>query len=257
MSVADLFKLNGKVAVMTGASKGLGKAMALALADMGADILLFARSDMSDLKDEIAGKGTKAFVVNGDVTKEEDVRKAIDAAVQELGGLDILVNNAGVVEDPPQLVHEMTKEQWERVLNVDVTGTFLFSREALKVMVKQKSGKIINISSIWGFTGSCMFPGAGYCAAKGAVINFTKEMAKQYAEYGINVNCIAPGFFTTDVAGGVYHDQEFIKAAHDFIPMKRIAEPDELAGTVVFLASDASNYLTGATIVVDGGYLTI
>ncbi len=256
MSVIDLFKLNGKVALVTGASKGLGKAMALALADVGADVLLFARSDMSDIKNAIEGKGSKAFAVRGDVTKEEDVTKAVDAAVQELGGLDILVNNAGIVEEP-QMVHELPTEQWESAINVDVTGTFFFSREALKIMVKQKSGKIINISSIWGFTGSPMFPGIGYCTSKGAVINFTKELAKQYAEYGINVNCIAPGFFKTDVAGGVYHDKEFMASAMVFIPMKRIAEPDELAGTVVFLASDAANYMTGSIIVVDGGYLTI
>lgn len=256
MKVIDLFKLSGKVALVTGASKGLGRSMALALAGMGADVLLFARSDMSGLKSETESLGSKAVVVNGDVTKEEDVRKAIAVAVQELGRLDILVNNAGIVEQP-QMVHELPTEQWESVIKVDVTGTFLFCREALKVMVKQKSGKIINISSIWGFAGSCMFPGAGYCTSKGAIINFTRELAKQYAEYGINVNCIAPGFFKTDIAGGVYHDQEFIGASLNFIPMKRIAEPDELAGTVVFLASEASNYLTGSTIVVDGGYLTI
>lgn len=256
MSLLDLFKLNGKVALVTGASKGLGKAMALGLAEVGADVLLFARSEMSKLKSEIEGKGGKAFAVSGDVTKEEDVTKAVDAAVQELGGLDILVNNAGIVEQS-LMAHELPTEEWENIFKVDVTGTFLFCREALKIMARQKSGKIINISSIAGFTGHPLFPCAGYCAAKGAVVNLTRELGKQYAEYGININCIAPGFFSTEIAGGAYHDPEFIKASLKQIPMKRIATPDELAGTAVFLASDASNYITGATIVVDGGCLTV
>jgi 2-deoxy-D-gluconate 3-dehydrogenase len=256
MGVIDLFKLDGKVALVTGASRGLGRDFALTLADMGADVVLFARSEMSNLKNEIEKKGRKALVVNGDVGNEKDVQRAVDLAVEKFGGIDILVNNAGVTEQP-RMAHEFSTEEWENTLRVDLTGTFLFCREALKSMVKKKSGKIINISSVFGFVGSPFFPAVGYCAVKGGVINMTRELAKQYAAYGINVNCIAPGAFKTDVQGGVYDDPEFVKMLSSGIPMKRIAEPSELAGTLVFLASNASSYITGQTIVVDGGALVV
>jgi len=255
MGVLDLFKLDGKVALVTGASRGLGRAFALALADVGADVVLFARSDMATVKKEVEAKGRKALIVNGSVTDEADVKGAVIAAVKEFGGIDILVNNAGSGEQP-HIAHELPLTEWEDTIKVDLTGTFIFSKEVLKEMVKKKSGKIINISSIWGLSASSALPFVAYCAAKGGVINLTKELAKQYAPYGITVNCVAPGLFKTTVGGGLYHIPEIAKAWETFTPMKRIATPEELDGTMVYLASAASDYLTGATILVDGGFLT-
>ncbi len=255
MGVLDLFKLDGKVALVTGASKGLGRSFASALADAGADVVLFARSDMTAVKEEIESKGRKALIINGSVTDEADVKRAVDAAVREFGKIDVLVNNAGGTERP-HMAHELPLNEWEDIIKVDLTGTFLFSKEVLKEMVKRRSGKIINISSMWGLAASCAFPASAYCAAKGGVVNLTRELAKQYAPYGITVNCVAPGFFKTDIAGGIYHDPEITEAWETFVPMKRLATPEELNGTIVYLASAASDYLTGSIILVDGGVLT-
>jgi len=260
MLLKDFFDLSGKVAIITGAASGLGVAFAEAMAEAGADVAI-ADIDTQGL-DETAEKikriGRKCLAVACDVTKEEDVSKMTAKVVDTFGRLDILFNNAGIADrtdtSTPKLMHEYATEWWNRVLAVDLQGVFYCAREALKVMVKQKSGKIINIASIWGLAGSSSIkPIPAYCAAKGAVVNLTRELGLEYASLGINVNAICPGFYVTKI--GKIGDPNFFDAVTKFTPMGRIAYPDELKGTAIFLASSASDYICGQTLVSDGGIL--
>jgi len=257
MRYPDMFDLNNKIALVTGASSGLGVAFANAMAEAGAHVAC-ADIDMQGLAEtvkQVEGLGKKALAIACDVTKEDDVVAMVRKTVDAFGRLDIIFNNAGISDntnDVPKRLHEYDTAWWNRVIAVDLQGVFYCCREALKVMVKQKSGKIINVASVWGLSGSsAIIPVPAYCSAKGAVVNLTRELGLEYAPFGINVNALCPGFYVTRLGG--YDDPEFMKTIRAFIPMGREAQPEELKAAAIFLASAASDYMCGQTIVTDGG----
>jgi len=224
------------------------------MAEAGADVVC-ADIDEDGLARTAAGVealGRRAVIVRCDVTDETQVVATVQRGAAELGRLDILFNNAGVADAEQWLLHEYPTDEWRRVLAIDLEGVFLCAREALKVMVGQGSGKVINVASMWGLAGSSsLFPAPAYTAAKGAVVNLTRELGLQYATRGVQVNALCPGFYRTNL--GPYDDPEFVAALEGFIPMGRIAAAEEIRGPALFLASPASDYMTGQTLVMDGG----
>jgi len=257
MKYPEMFDLTDKIALVTGAAHGLGVAFSLAMAEAGAHVAC-ADINFEGLATTVAaveGLGRKALAIRCDVTKEDEVTTMVQKIVDTFGRIDILFNNAGLSDNTigvPKRLHECSTETWNRVISVDLQGAFYCAREVLKVMVKQGSGKIINVASIWGLTGSSgVIPVPAYCSAKGAMVNLTRELGIEYAPLGINVNALCPGFYMTGLGG--YDDPEFMKFIRAYIPMGRAAQPNELAGAAVFLASSASDYMCGQTIVTDGG----
>ncbi len=257
MRYPEMFDLTDKVALVTGAAHGLGVAFSLAMAEAGAHVACadINFGGLASTVTAVEGLGQRAVAIKCDVTKEDDVVAMVQKTFDTFGRLDILFNNAGLSDntiDTPKRLHECSTETWNSVISVDLQGAFYCAREALKVMVKQKSGKIINVASIWGLTGSsAVIPVPAYCSAKGAMVNLTRELGIEYAPFGINVNALCPGFYVTGLGG--YNDPEFMKFIQAYIPMGRAAQPEELAGAAVFLASRASDYMCGQTIVTDGG----
>lgn len=256
MNIIKLFDLSGKAALVTGSAMGLGRTQSLALAEMGADV---ACADINDEKNEETVKmirelGRRSMGIKANVSEEQEVKRMVEQVVKEFGKIDILFNNAGVA-GPIKASHQYSLQEWEEVMSVDLRGVFLCAREVIKVMLEKGiAGKIINIASTWGLNSSAMlYPCVAYCAAKSAVVNLTRQLGVEYAPYGICVNAIAPGFVETEVAGGVMHDPKTQEELARIIPKKRHAQPKELEGLVVFLASKASDYITGTTIVFDGG----
>jgi len=252
MRVQELFDLNGKVAIVTGGSIGLGRQMAEALAEAGADLVLCARKKERCEKaaKELETLGADVLALGCDVKKPAEVQSVLDATVERFGRLDILINNAGTSWGAP--VEEMTLEQWNKVIETNLTGTFLFSQAAGKVMVPQKSGKIINITSVAGIHGAPpSFQAIGYHASKGGVIAFTKDLACKWGQHNIQVNAIAPGWFPTNMSAVVIerNRETFLKR----LPLGRFGGENDLKGAAVFLASAASDFVTGHVLVVDGG----
>lgn len=243
-------RLLGKKALVTGASRGIGRAIALELAKQGADVgVNFAGSEAKALEvvDEIKAMGRESFAIQCDVSNSESVTNMVKETIERFGKLDILVNNAGITKD--NLIMRMKEEEWDDVLNINLKGVFLCTKSVTRQMMKQRSGRIINIASIVGVSGN---PGqANYVAAKAGVIGLTKTSAKELASRGITVNAIAPGFITTEMTDKLSEDiqNEMLK----IIPLAQFGEPQDIANTVVFLASDESRYITGQTIHVDGG----
>jgi NAD(P)-dependent dehydrogenase (short-subunit alcohol dehydrogenase family) len=256
MSLPHPFNLDGRVAVVTGAASGLGIEFSEAMAEAGADVVC---SDVNEgaceeTAERVRGLGRDALAVRCDVSKEDDVKAMVERAVERFGGVDVLFNNAGIADAAP--VHEYPTENWHQVIDVDLHGVYYCARECLKVMVGQGSGKIINVASIWGLAGaSSVFPIPAYNAAKGAVVNLTRELGLEYATQGIQVNAICPGFFRSRLAGGAYDDPDFVSAITEFTPMKRVAEASEIRGAAIFVASAASENMTGQMLVLDGGVL--
>lgn len=241
-------RLRGQVAIVTGASRGIGQAVALALAAEGANLVVnYASSSAAAEKvvNQIIEGGGNAIALQADVSKADQVDALIAAAMEKWGRVDILVNNAGITRDT--LLLRMKPEDWQAVIDLNLTGVFLCTRAASKIMLKQRAGRIINISSVAGQMGN---PGqANYSAAKAGVIGFTKTVAKELASRGITVNAVAPGFIATDMTMGLKSD-EILK----FIPLGRYGQAEEVAGLVRFLAADAAAaYITGQVINVDGG----
>jgi NAD(P)-dependent dehydrogenase (short-subunit alcohol dehydrogenase family) len=258
MNVMKMFDLTGKVAVITGAGNGLGYEFAEAMAEAGADVVC-GDIDVKGCErtaERVRQLGRKALVVRCDVTREAEVAALFQAADKEFGQVDVAFANAGIADPVPQPLHDYPTDNWNAVVAVNLTGVFFTDREALKIMARQKRGKLINVASMWGLAGaSSVFPIPAYNATKGAVVNLTRELALEYAPMNIQVNAICPGFFRTRLAGGAYDDPEFVRAISAFTPMGRVAEASEMKGTALYLASDASSYTTGLMLVTDGGCL--
>lgn len=244
----NLQRLSGQVAIVTGASRGIGRAIALALATEGAKVVVnYASSSTAaeELTAEIIAAGGEAIALGADVSQAPQVDKLIDDTMKKWGRVDILVNNAGITRDT--LLLRMKPEDWQSVIDLNLTGVFLCTRSVSKIMLKQKSGRIISITSVAGQMGN---PGqANYSAAKAGVIGFTKTVAKELASRGITVNAVAPGFITTDMTKDL-KSEDILK----YIPLGRYGKPEEIAGMVKFLAADAAaSYITGQVFNVDGG----
>src|SRR6266436_3984502 len=252
MSVKQLFDLSGRVAIITGGAVGLGRQMADALAEMGANLVLCARKKerCQQAAEELQRFGVKTLALACDVKDPASIWEVVDTTRAQFGRIDILINNAGVSWGAP--VEEMTLEQWNKVIETNLTGTFLCSQAVGRVMIAQRRGKIINIASVAGLRGSPpRFSAIGYSASKGGVIIFTKDLACKWGMHNIQVNAIAPGWFPTDMSGKIIErNKEMLLTG---IPAGRFGGPDDLKGAAVFLASDASNFVNGNILVVDGG----
>lgn len=250
-NVFELFRLDGKVAVVTGGGKGLGEAIAYALAGAGAEVAVAGKtlSNVSRVADNIRKMGRKSLALQVDVRDESEVQRMIDTVVAEFGHLDILVNNAGVASVGP--ITEFPTELWEYIMDTNAKGVFLCAKEAAKVMIRQRRGKIINISSLQGSVGRSGDP--AYAASKAAVNLMTMSMACEWAKYGICVNAIAPTWCWTDLTRSALSQENFYEGLRKRIPAERAGNPEDLFGIVVFLASDASNFINGAIIPLDGG----
>ncbi len=251
--ILEKFNLKGKVAIVTGASSGLGKGMALALSEAGADLVIVSRRLhlLQEVAKLINKKDQKCFCFSADVSKKEQVEHTVEEAVKIFGKIDILVNTAGI--NRRNLVENFSEEDWDAVINTNLKGTFLFLQAVGKVMINQNKGKIINIASMTSIIGGENIP--AYSASKGGISQLTKAFAVAWAKYNINVNAIGPGWFKTPMTKSLYEDKDRNSQTLSRIPMKRWGLPEDLAGAVVFLASEASDYVTGVTIYVDGGYL--
>jgi 3-oxoacyl-[acyl-carrier protein] reductase len=245
----NLRSLRGQVAIVTGASRGIGRAIALELATQGAYIIVnYASSSRAAeaLVEEVTSAGGQALALQADVSQAEQVDALFKSVMEKCDRIDILVNNAGITRDT--LLLRMKLEDWQAVIDLNLTGVFLCTRAASKIMLKKRSGRIINITSVAGQMGN---PGqANYSAAKAGVIGFTKTVAKELASRGITVNAVAPGFIATDMTSKLSNTEEILK----FIPLNRYGQPEEVAGMVRFLAADpAAAYITGQVFNVDGG----
>ena len=252
VNVKQLFDLSGRVAVVSGGSIGLGRQMAEGLAEMGANLVLCARKKerCEQAAEELRALGVQTLALGCDVKDKAAIQEVVDATLAKFGRIDILINNAGVSWAAP--VEEMTLEQWDKVLSTNLTGTFLFSQAAGKAMLAQRSGKIINIASVAGLGGaSAELQAIGYHASKGGVIAFTKDLACKWAPHNIQVNAIAPGWFPTHMSDWVIEHRR--DSLLEKIPSGRFGSDHDLKGAAVFLASDASAYVTGHVLVVDGG----
>ena len=248
----ELFSLQGKVAIVTGAGRGLGRSMALALADAGADIVAASRTatEIESLRDEIRALGRRAEAITCDATNEADCQRLADETVGRLGRVDILVNNAGINIRKPVL--ELSHEEYRQVLATNLEGYFLCARAVGARLVGQGHGKVINISSIMGRV--ALANQAAYASSKGAIEQLTKVLAIEWAPNNVQVNAIGPTYFETELTRPLFDDPERNAFITQRTPMGRWGQPEELAGAVIFLASEASNYVTGHTLMVDGGW---
>lgn len=259
--VLDLFRLDGRVALVTGAGGGLGRVLAVALAEAGAnvgcaDLNEAAASETAEL---VRARGRRAVVVGGSVTDEAALATAVAAIVQDLGGLDIAFANAGLAETPRHRLVDAPLSAWQRIIDVDLTGVFLTAQAAARVMVPRGRGKIIATASIMGLVGHFDGLARAYGAAKGGVVNLVRTLAIELAPHNIQVNALAPTFLQTNIGGGLLAGQTeesraFLARVRDRTPIGRFGRPEEVAGAAVFLASSASDLVTGITLPVDGGW---
>ncbi|WP_251552417.1 SDR family oxidoreductase [Neobacillus muris] len=249
----DLFSLKGQTAIVTGGGRGLGKQIAEAFADAGANVVVCSRNVevCHELCESLKQKGVQSLAVQCDVSNEDDIQRVVDAAMEEFGRIDILVNNSGTSWGAPAL--EMPVDKWDKVMDINLKGVFLFSQKAGRIMKEQRSGKIINIASIAGMGGQdpLVMDAIGYSVSKGAVITLTKDLAVKLAPYHVHVNAIAPGFFPTKMTKAIlgYSGQKILERT----PAGRFGSDSDIKGPALFLASAASDYVYGHVLVVDGG----
>jgi 2-deoxy-D-gluconate 3-dehydrogenase len=248
----EIFSLKGKKAFVSGASRGLGREMALTLAEAGADVALASRNieALSETATLIKGMGREALVCPMDISKLDDIEKAVNDAVKAFGLIDILINNSGIAGEVS--VAEMTEEKWDRVMDVNLKGHVFCTKAVGRHMIENKYGKIINIASIAGIIG--VIYSSPYCVAKAGLILFTKTLALEWARYNIQVNALCPGYFLTDLNRDFFQTPAGQKVISK-IPMRRLAEVKEIRGATLLLASDASSFMTGSVVVVDGGHI--
>ncbi|MGY0694481.1 SDR family oxidoreductase [Virgibacillus sp. FSP13] len=253
MSVLDLFKLDGKTAIVTGGGRGLGAQIARGFAEAGANVVVCSRklAACEKMSEELKQLGVDSLAFACDVSNPEDVKKVVAGTVDHFGAIDILVNNSGATWGAPVL--DMPFEAWQKVINVNITGTFLMSQEVGKTMIKQNQGKIINIASVAGFGGTDprYMDTIGYNTSKGAVMTFTKDLAVKWGQHNINVNAIAPGFFPTKMSRGLLEQGE--EKILEGTPLNRLGNDADLQGAALFLASKASDFVSGDILAVDGG----
>ena len=249
--ILDKFRLDGKIAVVTGGTKGIGRIIALALAEAGADIVVVSRSPHTDIEKVILDLGRRYLHHPADFTKREQTKNVIPAVVKKMGNLDILVNNAGIIRRSPAVEH--TQEDWDDTIESDLTATFILSQAAGRVMLKKGMGKIINIASVLSFQGGVNV--TAYTAAKHGVVGLTKALANDWASKGVNVNAIAPSFFITSLTEAIQNDPDRSKSITARTPAGRWGTPEDIAGTAVFLASSASDFIHGVVLPVDGGWM--
>ena len=249
----DLF---GKVAIVTGARRGMGRTHALILAKAGAKVVVadISQEDCQKVVEEIEKKKGQALAVKCDVSKKEEVDKMVGAAVKKWGKVDILVNNAGIAQFVPFL--KMTEEEWDKTLDINLKGYFLCAQAAAKEMAKQKAGVIVNIASVAMGQQGVGFPNlAHYCATKGGIVGMTEALAVELAPYNIRVNAISPGLIETPMIDPIKQDKKSMEGLLVRVPLHRVGKPEEVSNLVLFLASDSSSYITGSTVVIDGGWL--
>jgi len=249
--ILDKFRLNGKIAVVTGGTNGIGKVITFALAEAGADIVVVSRSPHPDIEKVMLDLGRRYIHHPADFTKREQTKNVIPAVVQKMGGLDILVNNAGIIRRSPAAEH--TEEDWDDTIESDLTAAFILSQAAGKVMLKKGRGKIINIASVLAFQGGLNV--MAYASAKHGVVGLTRALANDWASKGVNVNAIAPSFFVTRLTEAIRKDPERSKSITARTPAGRWGTPEDIAGAAVFLASPASDFIHGVVLPVDGGWL--
>jgi 2-deoxy-D-gluconate 3-dehydrogenase len=251
--ILEKFKLDGKVAIVTGAARGLGQGIAEGLAEGGADVALVDILDTSETKENIEKLGRKAVSIKADLSKKESVDTIISETLDAFGRIDILFNNAGIIRRAP--ITEFSEKDWDDVININQRTLFFLSQAVAKQMIKHgHGGKIVNTASMLSFQGGILVP--SYTASKSAVMGLTRLMANELSPHGIQVNAIAPGYMATDNTAPLRADKDRNKAILDRIPAGRWGEPEDLKGLAVFLASAASDYVTGYTIAVDGGWLS-
>ena len=252
-----MFNLKNRVAVVSGASSGLGRQMAKALASQGADLVILARrlDKLEELKDELKDSGVRILAIKCDVPSSTDIENAAKEAEKYFGKVDILVNCAGSSKDAGVL--EMKDDEWDFTINTDLTSVFKMTREFANIMKKNNYGRIINIASMYGLVGNDEIPTIAYHASKGGVVNFTRAAAAELAKYNITVNAICPGYFYTELTTSVLDTDYFKAFANNHVPMKRYGREGELNAGAIFLASDEASYVTGVILPIDGGYTCV
>lgn len=252
-----MFDLHGRVAVVTGASSGLGRQMALGFARQGADLVIMARrmEKLEKVAEETKALGVKCLAIKCDVTDTDEVNRAAEETIKYYGKVDILVNNAGASRNAGVL--EMTDEDWDFTMQADLTSVFKVTRAFAKYMVEKRYGRIINIASIYGQVGNTAMDTVAYHSSKGGVINFTRAVAAELAKYNITCNTISPGYFETELTADTLKTESFTKFMEVSVPLRRYGREGELNPAAVFLASDEASYITGQNIKVDGGYTSV
>ena len=252
-----MFNLKGKVAAISGASSGLGRQMAIAFAEAGANLIIMARREekLLELKEELEKENIEVLVIKCDVTKTDDIKNAAKISEDTFSKVDILINCAGSSKDKGVL--DMNDDEWNFTIETDLSSVFKMTREFANIMKKNNYGRIINISSMYGLVGNTKIPTIAYHSSKGGVVNFTRAAAAELAPFNITVNTIAPGYFYTELTTAVLDTDDFQKFAEEHVPMKRYGKEGELNAAAIFLASDEASYVTGVILPVDGGYTCV
>lgn len=255
--MSELFSLKGKVALVTGASSGLGVQFAEALAKQGADVAILARriEKLKDIKERLEEMGVKSFAVKCDVGDVEQIKSAVKQVKEHFGKIDILVNNAGIGLVEP--AESQSDETWEKMIQINLNGVYYTAREVGKIMVEQNYGKIINVGSIHSTVAMMNSPLSAYATTKGGVKMMTKALASEWAKYNVTVNTIGPAYFESEMTEAIVSDESFTDVVKTYCPMGRIGKRGELDGALIYFASDASSYTTGQYLAIDGGWTAV